>query len=485
MKNNQQAGQLRVVESSAVYPNWYLSDVWSASDLGFRDYENLDQRNLSFKQIRQNWLKSLVKKFVRFQSSTKKFSTLRYYLKGLNIFSQFLAEFYSLADIDSLTRSTVLDYLSYLKENGCHPRTRRNRLSALYVFLEVGAINNWFSIPPHIILKEDFPKPPQPLPRYIPEEVMQQLNQHLERLPEPIMRMTLLIQECGLRVGELLRLPLNCLKRDSQGNPYIQFMRWKMDKEATLPISQELAMVIQEQQHYILDNLGKEFNYLFCAKQNPRNKQEGKYFQPKPAIMRDDSFIKFINDLAEEYNIRDSTSKRWHFQSHQFRHTVGTRMINNGVPQYIVQRYLGHESATMTSVYAHIHDETLKREIEKYHETRVINIAGQVVELERSCIGRDEDMEWFKKTVLAMALPHGWCSRPKLLGHCNLPPNSCLNCVHLRTNKNFLEIFKDELKRTNEVLAKARRYGWEVQVRMNEPIKANLEKMIAALETDA
>ena len=104
--------------------------------------------------------------------------------------------------------------------------------------------------------------------------------------------------------------------------------------------------------------------------------------------------------------------------------------------------------------------------------------------MEHSCGENDIDLEWLKKTVLAMALPHGWCGRPKVLGHCNLPPNSCLNCAHLRTNKNFLEVFKDELKRTNEVLAKARRCGWEVQVNMNEPIKANLEKMIAALEAD-
>lgn len=159
-------------------------------------------------------------------------------------------------------------------------------------------------------------------------------------------------------------------------------------------------------------------------------------------------------------------------------------MINNGVPQHIIQKYLGHETPEMTMHYAHIYDETLKKEIEKYHETRVVNIAGQIVELERSSLENNEDLEWFNKSVLAMALPHGWCGRPKVLGYCNLPPNSCLNCAHLRTNKNFLEVFKDELKRTNEVLAKARKYGWEVQVKMNELIKANLEKMIAALETN-
>ncbi|MEN8447229.1 MAG: tyrosine-type recombinase/integrase [Cyanobacteria bacterium J06555_13] len=34
----------------------------------------------------------------------------------------------------------------------------------------------------------------------------------------------------------------------------------------------------------------------------------------------------------------DESGKLWHFQTHQFRHTLGTRMINNGVPRHIIQR---------------------------------------------------------------------------------------------------------------------------------------------------
>ena len=63
-----------------------------------------------------------------------------------------------------------------------------------------------------------------------------------------------------------------------------------------------------------------------------------------------------INKLAYEKNICDSSGNLWRFQLHQFRHTVGTSMINKGVPQYIIQRYLGHESPEMTQTYAHIHD---------------------------------------------------------------------------------------------------------------------------------
>jgi len=43
-------------------------------------------------------------------------------------------------------------------------------------------------------------------------------------------------------------------------------------------------------------------------------------------------------------------------------------MINHGVPQHIVQRYLGHMSPEMTARYAAIHDSTLKQEFIKFQK---------------------------------------------------------------------------------------------------------------------
>ena len=85
-------------------------------------------------------------------------------------------------------------------------------------------------------------------------------------------------------------------------------------------------------------------------------------------------------------------------------------MINNGVPQHIVQRYLGNESSEMTSRYAHIYDQTLKTEITKFHG-RVVNVAGQVVESAYPELDT-ADLQWFKRNVQAQALPNGSCSLP-------------------------------------------------------------------------
>jgi hypothetical protein len=293
--------------------------------------------------------------------------------------------------------------------------------------------------------------------------------------------MVILIQETGLRVGELLELPVDCLKFDAQGNPYIQYMNWKMSKEDTKPIFFELSKVIQEQQEYIGQYLDPGFQYLFCARTGRKQRQNK--FEPKPEVMTDQVFIKFLKQLAQEFDIQDKSGKFWNFQTHQFRHTVGTRMVNLGVPVHIIQRYLGHESPQMTMTYAHIHDETLRKEIEKYHETRVVNFQGETAELDETILSSNDDLEWFKKNVQARALEHGYCARPKVLGNCDIPGfDGCYNCPHWRTNKNFLPVLKDTLERTNNVLRKAQSCGWQLQVNKNTPIKENLEKVIKSLE---
>ncbi|MFI6787981.1 tyrosine-type recombinase/integrase [Nonomuraea sp. NPDC050383] len=62
----------------------------------------------------------------------------------------------------------------------------------------------------------------------------------------------------------------------------------------------------------------------------------------------------------------------------QSRHTLGTRMINEGAAQHVVQRLYGHKSAEMTTVYARLTDQTLRQAFDEWSSKRV-NIHGHVV----------------------------------------------------------------------------------------------------------
>ena len=186
--------------------------------------------------------------------------------------------------------------------------------------------------------------------------------------------------------------------------------------------------------------------------------------------------------MAEQFDISDSTG-RWNFQTDQFRHTVGTRMINNGVLWHIVQRYLGHESPHMTMVYAHIHDATLRKEIDKYLDPKVVNINGEVTLSINPELDNDADLQWMKKKVLAETLSNGYCGLPAQLT-CS-KGNACLTCGDFRTTLEFLEQHKEHLERTKKVLEVAEANGWQRQIQVNQDVKKSLENIINTLAGDA
>jgi len=157
-------------------------------------------------------------------------------------------------------------------------------------------------------------------------------------------------------------------------------------------------------------------------------------------------------------------------------------MINSGVPQHIIQRYLGHETPAMTSVYAHIHDQTLKKEIAKYHDSRVINVAGEVVESKTPELDNDLDLHLLKKKVLAQSLPNGSCARPIVLGECP-HANACLTCDDFRTTIEFLDQHKAQLEETEKLVQNAEEKGWKRHEEINTKVRDNLNKIITTLES--
>jgi hypothetical protein len=209
--------------------------------------------------------------------------------------------------------------------------------------------------------------------------------------------------------------------------------------------------------------------------------------------MSANNFNNVLKKLAYEKNICDESGKIYLFHSHQFRHTVGTSMINNGVPIHIVRRYLGHTSLEMTLRYAHIYDQTLKAEFAKY-QNKMVDISGKVLQTENVIAEMAEginpdsiDEQWMKQNILAQALPNGFCSLPVVQGACPYGANKCLNCTHFKTDIRYLGKHKEHLERTSNIVEWAQqnqnsRRAKEI-LKENLPVKENLERIIITLET--
>ncbi|MHB1949770.1 MAG: tyrosine-type recombinase/integrase [Gammaproteobacteria bacterium] len=342
---------------------------------------------------------------------------------------------------------------------------RQMALTHLRTFLEIVAQEEWLPFTKiRLIYNTDMPKSERHSPRFIPETVMAQLKEHLSTLPGHYQRLIFILMETGRRISEILTLPYDCMQQDEDNSYFLLVSEHKTKKSYHIPITDACATAIKEQQAHHLRIKKQVKDYLFIA-----------HTYSTTGHLTARNVHNVLNNLAKEKNIRDENGIIWHFSTHQFRHTVGTRMINAGVSQTIVQRFLGHESPEMTSRYAYIHDCTLKEAFFKF-QGNLVNVHGESTDTRI----RKQEEKWLKHNVMAQALPNGYCGLPAKQQRCP-HANACLTCANFRTDETFLPHHEQQLKATHEIIDNAKKCGWQRQAEMNQEIKVNLENIIAAL----
>ncbi|MFH7553123.1 tyrosine-type recombinase/integrase, partial [Enterobacter hormaechei] len=290
-------------------------DIWDRRKLPLPDdkvnptqYEYV----INFKGVRNTYFKQLVKRYCKLRLNTDSFSYVCDIAQKLKEFFNFLdMNFKHVQRINQLTRMEIEAYLSELNMMGIKPSTINGRISILEGLFSTLLRLEWNDIPSKVLIyPEDYPKIPRAKPRFIDEYVLEQLNSHLDKLPEYIATMTMIVQECGMRISELCTLKKGCLLEDKDGDYFLKYYQWKMKKEHIVPISKEVALLIKVRE----DKVSWEFpdsEYLFPRKDGSPLKQE---------TFRDE-----LNKLAYEQKIVDKSGEIYRFHAHAFRHTVGTR----------------------------------------------------------------------------------------------------------------------------------------------------------------
>lgn len=448
-------------------------DIWDRRRLPIpKDNINPTQNEymINFTRIHNSYFKEKVKRYCKLKLNTLSFSYVVDIARIVGVFLSFIDKHHSnVKRIKQITRLEVEGYITEINSRNYSPSTIIGQLSVINTFFEDITKFNWKDVPSTILIfQEDYPREVRATPRYINDYVLEQLNRKIDKLDQTTATMVMIIQECGMRISELCTLERNCVITDSEGDCFLKYYQGKMKKEHIVPISRDLAALIVNQENIIREKTGNDFRYLF-----PR--EDG-------SALNQDTFRRNLNLFAYNENIVDRNGKVFRFHAHAFRHTVGTKMINNGVPQHIVQKFLGHESPEMTSRYAHIFDQTMKKEFKKFQEKLVTN-KGTIIELEEQNEADDTDLQWFKQNVNAQALPNGYCRLPVVAGPCP-HANACLDCTHFCTSKSFLKEHEEHLERTSELLERARQNQWQRQTEMNERVKDRLVDIISSLKEE-
>lgn len=441
-------------------------DVWVASDVGLKPDNTHSIYYLPFTKITTPWLKTTAKRFVRLQATTRSFSTCRGYIRSFTHLDDYLKTLNEFIPPNKFNRAFIVGFIQYLAKRDLNPMTRGITLLNVRTLHQIVLQEEWLDFPDRqIIFNGDLPKDATITPKYISQEVLNQLKKHLHQLSPWMQNFVIVLMETGRRVSEVTLLTLDCLEQDSDGDWLLRVHEKKLKRVRLIPISDVCVKAIRAQQNDLRKN-ERVSPLLFPSQRESKS----------PTISA--TYVnRALKKLAKTNNIVDSNGVVWKFSSHQFRHTVGTQMINSGVPQVMVQHYLGHESPEMTARYAHIHNETMKAAFSEYQ--------GKLVDIQGKIKAADEhiDARWLKQNIMSQALPNGICSLPLTQNKCP-HANACLTCAHFRTSNKHLEQHKSQLQETYKVIDNAKQNGWQRIIEMNTEVVHNLESIITSLENN-
>jgi integrase/recombinase XerD len=266
-------------------------------------------------------------------------------------------------DVTTADAAHIQAFLAYLlKEKKITPRSQMRKLSALrqfYRFLcQEGVVKE---NPTHLI---DSPKKGSRLPNVLSEEeVLDLLNiAGLETTPEGI-RLSAqieLLYASGMRITELISLPLNAVMIDQQRKIRDHLMvKGKGNKERLVPLNrlaiQALEKYLEVRPYFVGGR--KESAFLFPIDPKGRgvdNRRNGHMTRQR--------FGQCLKQLARETGIAEER-----VSPHVLRHSFATHLLRRGVDLRVLQELMGHASIVSTEVYTHVNEKAMRELVEECH----------------------------------------------------------------------------------------------------------------------
>jgi len=449
----------------------YAADTWWAEELGVR--AGRDRATLSFVAISQPWLRQGAKRWARHRLALNHaFNTVIGGVLSLKRFSAFLDSCQPPVSAPwQVDRALLERYLAWLRPLPLAESTKSHTRVFLRQFLEENRRQRWVEgigldavlYHDEVTARNEF------LPRFITEPVMAQLESeaNLAKLSPSFRHLVVVITETGLRAGDACALAFGSMVADSAGWPCLRFYCSKMRAEQMVPLSARAVEAVRAQQGYVNQKWPSGSRWLF-----PSRRDASRAFSYGV-------FRWAFEDWQARIGLHDGAGRPVRVTPHQLRHTLGTRLINQGVPQHVIQRLLGHASSAMTGVYAHLHDATLRQEFERYCQSRV-DVEGRLIGFDPDAA--TADAEWVKHNLARAAdtLPNGYCGRPpqQECPH----PNACLTCAQFQTTVQFLPVHRQQRALTAEMVDAADAAGRQRLADNHRRVAANLDKIITTLE---
>jgi integrase/recombinase XerD len=286
-------------------------------------------------------------------------NTLDAYRRDLTDFSEFLS--HSGQSFAGAETQALRDYLADLDSRGFKSSSVARRLSAMRHLFRFLLNERIRSDDPAAILSG--PKRGRGLPKVlsIPDvDRMLTRAQELTRTDvSPAQRLRALRLYCllevlyatGLRVSELVSLPLSAARRDAR----MIVVRGKGNKERLVPLNEASRQAMAD--------------YLAAVEvmkpENKKNAAASKWLFPsfgESGHLTRQHFARDLKELAAASGLAPRL-----VSPHVLRHAFASHLLHNGADLRIVQTLLGHTDISTTQIYTHVVEERLKSLVRDLH----------------------------------------------------------------------------------------------------------------------
>lgn len=273
--------------------------------------------------------------------------TIENYQRDLEILHDFLSS--KNARLETATTENLRGFIKKQLDSGYAPRTSARRLSALKQFFKFLYAERIRDDNPAISL--DSPKIGRSLPKYLTEEeVNALLRKACEDTSAVGLRMSAMLEllyACGLRISELITLPLSAFSRQSD----MLIISGKGNKERMVPLTKAAidAVALYRTQRPEFLNDAAESNWLFPSK------------RARDGYVSRQTFDKELRNLAASAGIIKKIS------AHVLRHSFASHLLDRDIDLRSLQQMLGHADISTTMIYTHLIGEREKQLVLNKH----------------------------------------------------------------------------------------------------------------------
>jgi site-specific recombinase XerD len=287
-------------------------------------------------------LEQLFEQQIRNLALTRRSSTMRGYRVTAHRFLRYLrASAPHLQHAAELRRDPhLLGWFRSLAEQQppLSPKSRWSHLLLLRRLLEELATAG-HPVADQLIRREDFPPLPVYLPRALPVDDDQRLQEQLRRTGGWEASALLLLRLTGMRIGECMDLPADCLRKIGPDAWGVHVPLGKLHTERLVPADEEIRAAVARIEEAAV----------------PRAAQ---FLLPRPGA-RSTLYTRLRAALDQAAQRAGCPAP---ITAHPLRHTFATEMLRLGVSLPALMQLLGHRDIRMTLRYVQITQTDLQRE---------------------------------------------------------------------------------------------------------------------------